>query len=307
MDPHLISDATLATAITRAASKQTYFTIRFLVDHPLVDDAFRSYAYFRWVDDWLDQETRPRAQRLAFIKRQQALMDGLLRGNLPANLTPEEKLLADLIQGNTEEDSGLRAYLRNMMAVMAFDAERRGRLISQGELDDYTLSLAKAVTEALHYFIGQDCPSPHGKTRYLAVSGAHITHMLRDALEDVEVGYYNIPREVVAANGIAPWDVKSQAYRNWVKERVQEARASFIAGRAYLAQVECLRCRIAGYAYIHRFEVVLDCIERDGYLLKAHYPERKGTGRGVKMIGWALWMALKNRYHGAGSSVLEGR
>jgi phytoene/squalene synthetase len=307
MDPRLLSDATLAASITRAASKQTYFTIRFLVDHSLVGDAFRAYAYFRWVDDWLDQETRPRTKRLAFIKRQQALLDGLLRGDLPANLTPEEKLLADLVQGDTEEDSGLRAYLRNMMAVMAFDADRRGRLISQRELNDYTLNLAQAVTEALHYFIGQDRSSPHGETRYLAVSGAHITHMLRDTLEDAEVGYYNIPREVVAANGIAPWDVKSLAYRNWVKERVHEARACFKAGRTYLAQVECLRCRIAGYAYIHRFEVVLDCIERDGFLLKSHYPERRGNGQGVKMIGWALWMALKNRYPGSGSSVLEGR
>jgi len=29
--------------------------------------------------------------------------------------------------------------------------------------------------------------------RYLAVTGAHITHMLRDAVEDAEAGYYNIP------------------------------------------------------------------------------------------------------------------
>jgi hypothetical protein len=295
MESEHISDPALAAAITRAASKQTYYTIRFLVDRDMVDDAFRAYGYFRWVDDWLDQERRPRPERLAFVERQQALIDDCYSGTPPADLNPEEHLLADLIQRDTEKHSGLQAYIRNMMAVMAFDADRRGRLICHKELDDYTHWLAVAVTEAMHHFIGHRCASPRGDTRYLAVTGAHITHMLRDALEDATAGYFNIPCEVVVANDIAPWDVGSRAYRDWVQERVEQARACFRAGREYLSQVENRRCRIAGYAYTRRFEVVLDCIEREGYLLRADYPERKGRGRGIEMIGTALWMALKNR------------
>jgi phytoene/squalene synthetase len=292
MEDHLISDRALAATITRAASKQTYYTIRLLVDTGLVEDAYRAYAYFRWVDDWLDQEPRPRPERLAFVKRQQALVDARAHKNPLADLTPEECLLVDLIQRDTEKNSGLHAYIRNLMAVMAFDADRRGRLISQCELNDYTHWLAVAVTEALHYFIGHNCASPHGEIRYMAVSGAHITHMLRDTLEDAKAGYYNIPREVIAANGIAPWDVASDAYRDWVNERVCAARACISIGRDYLAHVENLRCRIAGYAYIHRFEAVLDEIEHADYKLQARYPKR--TDRGMGLVGWALWMALTN-------------
>jgi phytoene/squalene synthetase len=295
MTSHHISDPALAAAITRAASKQTYYTVRFLVDRDLVDDAYRAYAYFRWVDDWLDQEQRPQTERLAFVERQRALIDGCYRGAPPADLTPEEGLLVDLIQRDTGANSGLQAYVRNMMAVMAFDADRRGRLISQRELNDYTHWLAVAVTEALHYFIGHNCGSPCDQTRYLAVTGAHVTHMLRDALEDAGAGYYNIPREVVTASGMAPWDVESRAYRDWVRERVSRARACFEVGRDYLARVENLRCRIAGYAYTRRFEVVLDCIERESYLLRAQYPERKSRRCRAEMIGSALWMALKHR------------
>src|SRR5512136_1155762 len=98
----LTSDAALAATITQDASKQTYYTIRFLVDNGLVDDAFRAYAYFRWVDDWLDQGARPRTERLAFVKRQQALMNGCYRGQPPANLTLEERLLDDLIRHDTD-------------------------------------------------------------------------------------------------------------------------------------------------------------------------------------------------------------
>jgi len=191
------------------------------------------------------------------------------------------------------------------MAVMAFDADRRGRLISQRELNDYTAWLAAAVTEALHYFIGHGCSSPYSEVRYLAVTGAHITHMLRDALEDAEAGYYNIPREVMVTHGMDPWDVKSKPYRDWVNGSVQKARLCFRVGRDYLAQVENLRCRIAGYAYIRRFELVLDYIEREGCLLRVDYPESKRKSHGVETIGWALWMALNYRKSPPVSSVLS--
>ena len=68
--------------------------------------------------------------------------------------------------------------------------------------------------------------------------------------------------------------------------RVQLAREYFRAGRAHLARVESLRCRIAGYAYMARFESVLDAIERDGYRLRAAYPECKGLSTGLGM-GWS--------------------
>jgi hypothetical protein len=295
MESEFISDSALAATVTRTASAQTYYTIRFLVDAGLVEDAYRAYAYFRWVDDWLDQEPHPQPERLAFMKRQQALIDGSTHRVPLADLTSEECLLVDLIQRDTEQNSGLRAYIRNMMSVMAFDADRRGKLISQRELNDYTHWLAVAVTEALHYFIGHNCASPVGEIRYMAVSGAHITHMLRDALEDAQLGYYNIPSEVIVANGIAPWDVGSQVYRDWVKARVRTARACFRMGRTYLGHVENLRCRMAGYAYIHRFEAVLDSIEQADYVLQAQYLRHKGARRGVAMIGWAISMALHHR------------
>ena len=119
MESHLVSDRALAATITKTASKQTYYTIRFLVDTDLAEDAYRAYAYFRWVDDWLDQEPRPRTERLAFVKRQQALIDSCTHNNPLADLAPEERMLADLIQRDVGDGSGLHTYIRNMMAVMA--------------------------------------------------------------------------------------------------------------------------------------------------------------------------------------------
>ena len=306
MPPHFTpnSNPALAVSITRAASQQTYYTIRFLADKSRIDDAYRAYAYFRWVDDWIDGDARPRATRLAFMKRQQTLIGwrsaDVTGAEPPIDLAPEERLLVDLLQREPDRHSGLHAYIQNLMSVMTFDAERRERLITQSELDDYTRWLAVAVTEALHYFIGHDCHTLHGENRYQAAIGAHITHMLRDTLADVAAGYYNIPQEVLDVRGITPVDVESLAYRDWVKERVNVARVCLRAGRDHMAEVESLRCRVAAYAYIHRFEGLLDAIERDGYLLRTDYTER--NGHNMETVGWALRMALKTRRAPSGQS-----
>ena len=279
----LVSNQRLAESITRSASQQTYYTIHLLADRDRVAEAYRTYAYFRWVDDQLDEGGMNKSERLQFIERQKRLIEHCYCGEWPRHVSEEESMLMELIRSEREERSGLRSYIHNMMAVMAFDAERRGRLISADELKEYTLHLALAVTEAMHYFIGHGCKSPQDQTRYLAVSAAHITHMLRDALDDIEAGYFNIPREVVETYRIDPRDVQSEAYRKWIKDRVGLARACFRAGRRYLARVENLRCRMAGFAYTARFESVLSAIECDDYYLRAAYPECKNWVSGLGM------------------------
>jgi phytoene/squalene synthetase len=204
-------------------------------------------------------------------------------------------MLVELVRHDTEKNSGLHCYLRNMMGVMTFDAGRRGRLISQMELNEYTRLLASAVTECMHYFIGHCCTSPHTDARYLAVTAAHITHMLRDTFDDVQAGYFNIPREVLDANHISPGDVHSDAYCSWVKSRVQLARTYFKAGRDYLSQVQNPRCRLAGFAYTARFEWLLDTFEREGYLLRPQYEERKSIRTGLRMMTSALASMMNTR------------
>ncbi len=287
-----VSDPALAASITRKSSTQTYFTMRYLVDRPLVADAYRAYAYFRWVDDNLDQGQIAKAERLAFLTRQQEIITRCGQGEWSDGLCPEEQLVVDLIHNDRSEHGGLRIYIDQMMAVMAFDVKRQGRLISQAELDEYTRCLATAVTEALHYFIGHNDFSPQDETRYCAVTGAHITHMLRDMLEDTAVGYYNIPQEYLETHGITHSDLDHEAYKAWVQSEVQLARNYFAAGRNHIKQVENLRCRLAGYAYIARFEVVLDAIEKDNYRLRAAYPERKGKKSGLKMLFAALTQTI---------------
>jgi hypothetical protein len=286
----------LAAAITKAGSKQSYYTIKTLVDRQRVEDAFRAYGYFRWVDDTLDagpaapsaDETR---ERLAFLERQKALLEACLAGETPAQTDPQEQMLVELLRGEHEKNSGLRLYVTNLMKVMDFDVRRRGRLVSQAELNAYTRWLAVAVTEALAYFLGHGEYTPQDETRYQAVSAAHIVHMLRDTVDDLQCGYYNIPDEVLAASRTGPQEINSPAYRAWVQSRCERARQDFSAGHAYFHRVHNLRQRLAGCAYMARFEWLLETIEQEGYLLRPDYHERKSLRSGLQM-GWSALAAL---------------
>ena len=292
MEGNIRSSGRLAADITRSASQQTYYTIRLLADRNRVVDAFRSYGYFRWVDDVIDGGSTSSGERIAFAERQQTLLESCYRGEVPDDLCAEEWMLVDLVRSDTEIKSGLQTYLRDMMDVMVFDSKRRGEFITQAELSGYSYKLGKAVTEALYYFIGHDDPSPCHEARYMAVTAAHITHMLRDAMDDIGNGYYNIPREYLEVRGISPEDVNSQAYREWICGRVQLARGYFQLARACTSQVRNLRCRLAGYAYTARFEWMLRTIERDNYCLRSEYPERKGLRAGL----WMSWSILTSMF-----------
>ena len=291
-----VRDATagLAQSITRASSKQTYYTARLMVDKDLVSDFDRAYAYFRWADDIMDVSSQSDDERSSFIRRQRELIDRLYRNERPDDLTPEEEIAANLISHDKGENSGLQSFIRNMFAIIEFDAYRKGRLISQQELTWYSNCLGKAVTDGLQYFIGNGHPYPATDNRLLAAIAAHIAHLLRDMLLDTADGFINIPREYLEAHGISPEDVDSPPFRAWVRERVEQARQYFREGKRYLDELDVLRCKMAGYWYCLRFEGVLDTIERDGYILRAVYNERRKLPTLLRIVWLGVSVTLRH-------------
>jgi phytoene/squalene synthetase len=283
-----LESTSLARSITRDASKQSYYTTSLMVDRNLVANAYRAYAYFRWVDDFIDVHASTRTECVAFLKRQSELIDRSLNNKLILDLLPQEVMLIDLLESCPDRSSGLHSYIQNMMAIMKFDAQRRNHLITAQELAWYSNTLAKAVMDAIQYFIGNECAYPDTAERNYAAIGAHIAHMLRDTYEDTEAGFINIPRGVLVAHSISPTEYDSQAYRNWVRERVGETWSYFEAGKRYFDSLENTRCRIVGHWYCARFEKVLQAIEKDGYILRPEYRESKNLSTWLRMV----WLGL---------------
>src|SRR6266511_6252901 len=123
---------TIAPTITKAASQQTYYTIRFLADRERVADAYRAYAYFRWVDDTLDAENFAQSgatrqgrvveapDRITFLERQKSLLETCYRGESIRDATLEENMLIELVHHDHQKNSRLQSYLRNMLHVREF-------------------------------------------------------------------------------------------------------------------------------------------------------------------------------------------
>jgi phytoene/squalene synthetase len=286
-----ISD--LPARITRMGSRQTYYTFRLLANRDRIQDAFRSYAYFRWLDDLLDCDTNPKEEKVELLQRQQTLLEACYEGQQPGFVSPEEQMLVDMIQNDGCKNSGLQIYLRNMMAVMAFDLDRCGRVITEAELTQYTHLLSTAVTELLFYFIGHEDSPARIENRYHAVNGAHVIHMLRDMMEDISAGYFNVPGEYIKEQQISLDELRSLSFRKWVFSRIMLARHYFSAGRKYISNVKSFRCRLAGFAYLTRFEWMMRAIEQDGYYLRPEYPERKSFKAGMWML-WRTFVSMLN-------------
>ncbi len=290
--------AELARNITRTSSKQSYYTARLMVDPELEFDCYRAYGYFRWVDDIVDVECKTRAERIAFVKRQKDLVERFYHSENVIDLVPEEKILADLICNDRSECVRLHSYMHNFLAIIEFDAERKGRLISQRELDWYASTLGKAVTDGIQYFICNGYPYPKSDHRHLAATGAHVAHMLRDLLEDIPEGYINIPREQIERYNLDLEQPDSIAMRAWVKSRVDLARQYFLDGKQYLDDLTLLRCKIVGYWYCARFEGLLDTIEMDNYILRSKYPKPNKLLTWLRFSGIAISQVSKHAmYH----------
>lgn len=288
------STASLARSITWHGSKQTYYTARLLVDRDLVDDFYRAYAYFRWVDDVIDVSSRSDDERVSFIRRQSRLIDHLYGSDRSRDLTSEEEIIADLIGHDRGQNGELQSFVRNMFAIIEFDAYRKGRLISEQELAWYSDRLGTSVADGIHYFVGNGRPYATTDRRCLAPIAAHIAHLLRDMLPDTADGFINIPREYLEAHRIEPDDVNSSPFRAYVQSRVELAHQYFLEGKRYLDELDVLRRRIVGYWYCARFEGVLDAIEHDGYLLRAEYTERRKLPTILKIAWLALSVTIRH-------------
>ena len=184
----MTTSAALAHSITWRSSRQSYFTALILADRALVDDCLRAYAYFRWANDAIDIALQSEKERTAFITRQKMLVEKLDMTERIMDLCPEEQMLADLIGHDRSPESGLHSFICNFMAVIESDSNRKGRLVNSHELATSTNHLATAVMDGLQYFIGHGHPYPKTPERVMAVTGAHITHLVRDMLETYRPG-----------------------------------------------------------------------------------------------------------------------
>lgn len=287
--------STLKTArsITWKASRQAYLTARLFVDRRKVNDFYLAFAYFRWLDDVVDDPKVDEEKRLTFIQQQVDMVAGLFEDQEPEHPSQYEAMIIEFVRSGKGTSKRLKPFVDEMLATIEFDARRRGRLISERELDEYCVRLAASVVDGLQYFIGSKYDYPEDADRLTAATGAQIAHLLQDTYQDLEDGIVNIPRESLEQHGLKPEDIDAPRYREWVQGRVATANEYFRNGKAYFDKLAVLRLRMAGLWYCTRFTSILNAIERDGYLLRPEYIEQ----RSIKVWLKLFWTACAATVH----------
>lgn len=242
---------------------------------PLANDAYKAYAYFRWLDDQIDKYITTKSKRLNFIKRQKRIIENAYNRLPQSDLRTEERIVVELIDSDNKPVSKLRSFIQNFFSIIEFDSYRKGKYISRKELDWYSRRLGIAVTDCIQHFIGHGANYSSSKYQYLAATGAHIIHMLRDYSEDIPEGFINIPKEYLDKYQVKINEFRHPAFKAWVKERIILAGRNFILGKKYIEQLPVLRCKIAAYLYCSRFEWLIDKIEKDNFILRETYKSNK--------------------------------
>ncbi len=265
----------LARKITKKNSLQTYLIIKVLVDRGMVDDAYKAYAYFRWLDDEIDINLKTLKERRLLIKRQSEIITSSYKHRHLFNLTSEEKMICSLISKDIQPESKLKSYIYKFFSVIAFDAERGSRTASEKEINWYSKTIGEAVTDCIQYFVGNANHYPDSPDKYKAATAAHIVHSLRDFKEDLSAGLINIPKEYLKKHGINTLSSYDGRITDWVKNRVSLARRYFAEGKGYINLLPVSRCKLVAKLYCLRFEPLLSIIEKDNYLLRQNY-DRKG-------------------------------
>lgn len=238
---------------------------------------YMAYAYFRWLDDLVDQVEISRNLAIEIVERQRMLVQAWYSGKDPAPLDRSEALLRAVIEHDRRTGYRLHHMIGSFLAALAWDAERRHTVVSQHDLDRYSLWLGCAYAEGLLFGLGLD-PADAAYQGAIDACGvaAHLAHLVRDLRIDLALGYINISTEDIERFSIDLADPRLRGVGRWVPTTVERAQILFQQGRMQRRAMPSLRARLVFDLVCLRYLRLLDQIRsgwlRQGTLAQADLP-----------------------------------
>ncbi|MGB3272400.1 MAG: squalene/phytoene synthase family protein, partial [Xanthobacteraceae bacterium] len=176
-----------------AASGSSFYAAMRILPRAQREAMFQIYSFCRAVDDIADSDL-PRDQRRVALAQWRADIDALYRGEPPAHLAAYAASL---------ETFGLKR--EDFLAIidgMEMDAAADIRAPDEATLDLYCDRVASAVGRLSVRVFG--LPEEDGRALAHQLGRAlQLTNILRDIDEDAAIGRLYLPRERLAAAGIA--------------------------------------------------------------------------------------------------------
>ncbi|MBX9664746.1 presqualene diphosphate synthase HpnD [Novosphingobium sp.] len=269
------------TPAAQAAGSSFYAGMRIL-PRPRREAMYAIYAFCRAVDDIADDQEGDRASRALALEAWRHDIDALYAGGAAGR--------AELLREAVDQFGLERADLHAVIDGMAMDVAEDIRWPDRATLDLYCDRVASAVGRLSVKAFGMDKEPGKALAHHLG-RALQLTNILRDIDEDAAIGRIYLPREALAAAGIAPETPAQVAAHPRVDTAARilaaDAHHHFDAARALLSgrlKGHLIAPRLMEVAYAR----LLRQMERDGWAA----PRTRPRTNKLRLILSVVWLSL---------------
>ncbi len=251
-------DVNTAESITRKSTHFGYLLCKTFFKAETTLPLFQAYAYFRWLDDLVDQSNDSKESLASFMIRQKNLVTSWYNDESPQVSNLYETFIRETISHDKANELQLHSMIENFIEAIAWDVSRRYSIVSKHELGIYSLRLGRSYAEGLLFGLGMKSNNPNYDIALdKCGSAAHIAHTLRDLSIDLNLGYINISCEDMKLFDIDPLDPTLHGIGKWVAFSVEKAEALFSEGKIYQKTFPTIKSRIVFDIVCSRYLSVL--------------------------------------------------
>lgn len=254
----------------RASREKNYVLARLLYG-TLFGRAWRhaivGFAWLKCLDDAVDEE--PDADRAAdTLRRQRRLMERVYGGDgLSGEALPiPDRFGVPLFRRDRALGAPLRPILEAILETMAFDVDRRGKVLSDAELDAHVVKLGGSVLRYLAHFVSMDLRLPDEYVEPASRAYLHADSLI-DLAEDLRAGLINIPAEAMERYGIDPRSPGPEV-EAWRRNQVPGITALFEEARSHTRRIDSRAMRLLSSLFLARkrrhFERAMSAGAEDG-------------------------------------------
>jgi phytoene/squalene synthetase len=215
-----------ARSIAESTSPKATFILDRVVSKDKREYLNLSYAYFRLVDDFVDDPKTSVAEKREFIERQKNFVKSCWNNSAVEPQTKEEYFVYYFIEYSLQNNlEKLIESIYGMIDSISWDVDRLSGdgVFSEEQLYNYGSMQSESVQNILYYFMSGNDPKEYKHDNLdLSITNTRML-MLRDLEEDIDAGFINISREDVEKYGLNIRDLKKDENLNlWIKDQVQK-------------------------------------------------------------------------------------
>ena len=171
--------------------------VKCMISHHIRPYAYFCYHYFRWVDDYIDNNSIPLKDKKSFYNEQVSKVTSCINREFVQTNFVEELFLRYLIEFLHERNAHfLMEDLKLLLKTIGDDIRRQenGGIFSQDEMQNYMNDILRSFFIITNYFLHPKIALQYRNDFIYLRTLVHI-FLVNDLAEDFELGYINLSSE----------------------------------------------------------------------------------------------------------------